>query len=63
MGWLSQILEFGWDCRPLGLPREIGGRQLGALRIDIDARTPALLAANGISAPAPHLHLPARKAA
>lgn len=46
--WLQQILAFGWRCRPLGLPRLIGGRTLGALRIDIDADTPALLAANGI---------------
>lgn len=48
LAWLQQILAFGWRCRPLGLPRMIGGRTLGALRIDIDAETPALLAANGI---------------
>jgi N-acyl-L-homoserine lactone synthetase len=48
LGWLQQILAFGWRCRPLGLPRLIGGRTLGALRIDIDHETPALLAANGI---------------
>ncbi|MDP9423636.1 MAG: autoinducer synthase [Pseudomonadota bacterium] len=48
LNWLQQILAFGWRCRPLGLPRTIGGRTLGALRIDIDAETPALLAANGI---------------
>ena len=48
--WLQQILAFGWRCRPLGLPRIIDGRTLGALRIDIDAQTPALLAANGIIA-------------
>jgi acyl-homoserine lactone synthase len=48
LGWLQQILAFGWRCRPLGLPRVIGGRTLGALRIDIDPETPALLAANGI---------------
>lgn len=46
--WLQQILAFGWHCRPLGLPRLIDGRTLGALRIDIDSDTPALLAANGI---------------
>src|SRR5260370_24068997 len=28
MGWLQQILSFGWACRPLGLPRAIGGRML-----------------------------------
>jgi N-acyl-L-homoserine lactone synthetase len=49
MSWLSQILQFGWDCRPLGLPRTVGGRQLGALRIDINAHTPDLLAASGIA--------------
>ena len=48
MGWLQQILAFGWRCRPLGLPRVEDGRALGALRIDIDADTPALLASNGI---------------
>lgn len=52
--WLQQILAFGWHCRPLGLPRCIGGQMLGALRIDIDAATPALLAAAGIVA-APEL--------
>ena len=46
--WLQQILAFGWRCRPLGLPRAIGGRMLGALRIDISPETPRLLAENGI---------------
>ena len=50
--WLQQILAFGWDCRPLGLPVRLGGRMLGALRIDIDADTPDRLAANGIYRPA-----------
>lgn len=53
MGWLQQILAFGWRCRPLGLPRLVDGKLLGALRIDISAETPALLAANGIYRPAP----------
>ncbi len=48
MGWFQQILAFGWRCRPLGLPRMIGGHMLGALSIDIDADTRARLAANGI---------------
>lgn len=48
MGWLSQILAFGWDCRPLGSPRVHNGRMLGALRINMSDRTPALLAANRI---------------
>ena len=51
LAWLQQILAFGWRCRPLGLPQLIGGRTLGALRIDIDAETPAMLAANGIFNP------------
>lgn len=53
MGWLQQILAFGWRCRPLGLPRVIGGKMLGALRIDISPETPALLEMNGIYRPAP----------
>ena len=53
IGWLQQILAFGWRCRPLGLPRRIEGKMLGALRIDISDETPALLAANGIYRSAP----------
>jgi acyl-homoserine lactone synthase len=53
IGWLQQILAFGWRCRPLGLPRRIGGRMLGALSIDISADTPALLEASGIHRSAP----------
>jgi acyl-homoserine lactone synthase len=53
MGWLQQILAFGWRCRPLGLPRRIAGKMLGALAIQIGEDTPALLAANGIFRPAP----------
>lgn len=48
LGWLQQILAFGWDCRPLGLPRLIDGRMLGALQIDIAADTLAKLARAGI---------------
>jgi acyl-homoserine lactone synthase len=50
LAWLQQILAFGWRCRPLGLPRLVGGRTLGALRIDMTSETPALLEANGIYA-------------
>ena len=50
--WLQQILAFGWDCRPLGLPRLINGHMLGALRIDIDEDTLAKLNRAGIGAPA-----------
>lgn len=52
MGWLQQILAFGWRCRPLGLPRMVEGKLVGALRIDITDETPGLLEANGIYRPA-----------
>jgi acyl-homoserine lactone synthase len=52
MGWLQQILAFGWRCRPLGVPRTIGTRMVGALRIDIAPETPGLLARTGIHMPA-----------
>lgn len=51
MHWLDQILAFGWDAKPLGKPRTIGGLTLGALRIDIRPETPALLATRGITVP------------
>lgn len=51
MAWLQQILAFGWTCRPLGTPRMVDGRLLGALRIEIEPNTPALLSWNGIYAP------------
>lgn len=54
LGWLQQILAFGWRCRPLGIPRTIGGKMLGSLRIEIAADTPALLRANGIYEPHQH---------
>ncbi|TGX55812.1 GNAT family N-acetyltransferase [Sphingomonas gei] len=54
MGWLQQILAFGWRCRPLGLPVPVDGKLLGALAIDIDPDTPRRLAAAGI-APRPDL--------
>jgi len=50
MSWFQQILAFGWACRPLGLPRITGGAMLAALVIEIDANTPARLAAAGIAA-------------
>lgn len=59
LSWLQQILAFGWRCRPLGLPQLIGARTLGALRIDIDAETPALLAANDIFRPTSVEQVPA----
>jgi N-acyl-L-homoserine lactone synthetase len=51
-GWLDQVLQFGWHAAPLGAPRTIDGMTLGALRIEITAETPALLATKGIHAPA-----------
>jgi N-acyl-L-homoserine lactone synthetase len=53
MAWLQQILAFGWDCRPLGIPQEVGGRLLGALHISITAQTPQLLEETGIWTPDP----------
>jgi acyl-homoserine lactone synthase len=50
-GWFRQVLEFGWDCRPLGPPRYSGNEVLAAIRIDIDRDTPAKLAAAGITTP------------
>ena len=52
-GWLQQILAFGWHCRPLGSPKMLDGKLVGALRIEISEHTPALLAENGIRASAP----------
>lgn len=56
MAWLQQILAFGWDCRPLGIPQDVGGRALGALQIWITPQTPRLLAASGIWTPEPLRH-------
>lgn len=52
MAWLQQILSFGWDCRPLGLPVPNASGMIGALEIGIDDDTPAQLAAAGIWSPA-----------
>ncbi|WP_206240149.1 acyl-homoserine-lactone synthase [Novosphingobium terrae] len=46
--WGHKILNFGWDCKPLGPPSLADTAGLMALRIEITARTPGLLAANGI---------------
>jgi N-acyl-L-homoserine lactone synthetase len=46
--WFQQILAFGWDCRPLGLPVKLDCGTLGALAIEITPETPALLAANNM---------------
>jgi acyl-homoserine lactone synthase len=39
IGWLSQILSAGWDCRPLGLPQHVAGSLVGALIINIEPNT------------------------
>lgn len=51
LGWLQQILAFGWDCRPLGVPLRYDCGTIGALAIEITAETPSLLAQNGIWQP------------
>jgi N-acyl-L-homoserine lactone synthetase len=48
LAWLQQILAFGWDCRPLGLPARLDCGTLGALAIHVGPDTPGLLAANRI---------------
>lgn len=59
MAWLQQILAFGWDCRPLGVPVLLECGMIGALAIEITPETPALLAANGIwSEPPQPVRLP-----
>lgn len=47
-GWAAQIQQFGWCCTPLGAPRLADGQALVALRIEIEADTPARLATQGI---------------
>ena len=51
--WLRQILAFGWRCRPLGVPKAVDGKILGAMLIEIDEDTPTLLERGGVCAPAP----------
>lgn len=53
LAWLRQILTFGWKCKPLGVPKFVGGKTLGAMLIEIDEETPALLERGGVPAPAP----------
>ena len=38
--WLSSIMAVGWECEPLGLPKDINGENVGALQIHV---TPATL--------------------
>jgi N-acyl-L-homoserine lactone synthetase len=48
LAWFQQILAFGWECRPLGIPARFDCGILGALAIEIRSDTPDLLAANAI---------------
>lgn len=48
LAWFRKVERFGWECRALGTPCEHEGRQLVALRIDIDAASRAKLAAAGV---------------
>jgi N-acyl-L-homoserine lactone synthetase len=47
MGWLSQILAFGWRCDPLGLPQQLPCGLTGAMRIQVAPDTPELMQAAG----------------
>ena len=38
--WLSSLLAVGWECEPLGEPRQVGNEVIGAMSINI---TPATL--------------------
>jgi acyl-homoserine lactone synthase len=62
MGWFQQILGFGWDCRPLGLPTRHEDAMLCALRITIAPDTPLCLARAGIWAPTATPDLQERRA-
>jgi acyl-homoserine lactone synthase len=48
MPWFSQILSFGWECRPLGLPQLLPCGMTGAMEIRIDRDTPARMAEAGV---------------
>jgi N-acyl-L-homoserine lactone synthetase len=47
LDWTEQIPQFGWRCAPLGPPCPLPCGLTRAIRIDIDAETPALMAAAG----------------
>ena len=49
--WFQQILSFGWECRPLGLPALQGCTDLIAMAIAIDGNTPAKMWAAGVYRP------------
>ncbi len=35
MEYLQKLLAFGWECRPLGLPKEYYGQKLGAMEFGV----------------------------
>jgi N-acyl-L-homoserine lactone synthetase len=43
--FLSAVVAMGWNCEPLGLPQEMDGVLVAALRIDVDAPSLARLRA------------------
>ncbi len=63
VGWLQQILSFGWDCRLLGTPSLHVSGMLGALDIRIAENTPTLLEAAGIWSPVTTIDANKRRAA
>lgn len=50
-GFRASVLAMGWAAEALGPIRMIGGMELGAFRIEIDADTPARLTRTGIYSP------------
>lgn len=59
----EEVLAMGWRAAPLGAARRINGALLGAFCLEIDARTPRLLASNGIYSPGTIAAVAAAKAA
>jgi acyl-homoserine lactone synthase len=52
--YLSRILALGWECRPLGIPKELEGQLMGAMEVSITPatlRTVRMLFARGIHTP------------
>jgi acyl-homoserine lactone synthase len=37
--WLSNLLAVGWECEPLGEPRQVGNEVIGAMSISITQAT------------------------
>ncbi len=47
-GWyIPEVLSYGWQCRPLGVPQIDPSGMVGALEIRLDDTTAALMAAAG----------------